>query len=224
MKLPVAEIFPSISGEVGGNVRMGERCVFLRVSGCNLRCDWCDTPATHTSEGGTPTEVEQVIEDVTGTLLEYGADCLVLTGGEPLLYIEELYEVIKGVTDKVPGVKIQIETNGTKCIPSGWRYYGVSVIADYKPPSAGCSNYDYREELFSGLTENDVVKIVVKTTQDLQTAFEFIQSGVVNSRAYIALSVNDPEMAELSLKCLNEEIKRPNTGINCQIHKFLELA
>lgn len=103
MKLRIAEIFHSVQGE---GIWAGVPSTFVRVSGCNLRCVWCDTPyASWKPEGPTQT-IEEIIEQVTKANLDH----VVLTGGEPMLFdaIEELAKQLKSL-----GKMITIETAGT---------------------------------------------------------------------------------------------------------------
>jgi 7-carboxy-7-deazaguanine synthase len=101
--MKIAEIFYSIQGE--GSL-VGAPSVFVRTSGCNLRCSWCDTPYTSWSPEGEDMTVEQIVEKVG----EYGAPYVVLTGGEPMIApgVGELTRLLRGL-----GVHLTIETAGT---------------------------------------------------------------------------------------------------------------
>ncbi len=119
--LKVNEIFASIQGE---GLRQGEPTIFVRLTGCNLRCDFCDTK--YAWEGGDDISVQQVIEQVKQQHKEFPADWVCITGGEPLLQdIRELSQKIKR-----EDLKIQIETNGTRFqkLPIDW--YTVSPKPD----------------------------------------------------------------------------------------------
>jgi 7-carboxy-7-deazaguanine synthase len=103
MKLRISEIFHSVQGE---GIWAGIPSTFVRVSGCNLRCVWCDTPyASWKPEGPTQT-IDEIVEQVTKANLNH----VVLTGGEPMLFdaIEELASRLKSL-----GKTITIETAGT---------------------------------------------------------------------------------------------------------------
>lgn len=102
-KLRIAEIFASIQGE---GVWAGTPSVFVRVSGCNLRCSWCDTKyASWSPEGGTMA-VDEIVEAVSG----HGVPHVVLTGGEPMLF-DAVEELSKKLDER--GHTITIETAGT---------------------------------------------------------------------------------------------------------------
>jgi 7-carboxy-7-deazaguanine synthase len=101
--LRIAEIFHSIQGE---GIWMGTPSVFIRVSGCNLRCVWCDTPYASWKPEGPVVSVEEVVDQARA----YDCRHVVLTGGEPMLFdpIEELASVLRK-----KGHVITIETAGT---------------------------------------------------------------------------------------------------------------
>ncbi len=103
MSLRIAEIFYSIQGE---GMLSGVPSVFIRTSGCNLRCDWCDTPYTSWDPQGGAMEVDEIVKSALG----YGAAYVVVTGGEPMLFPE-----VVALTRKLraAGQHITIETAGT---------------------------------------------------------------------------------------------------------------
>ena len=98
----IAEIFSSIAGE---GAWMGRPAVFIRFSGCNLSCEWCDEK--HARTGGTLTSMEEIIEECRRS----GLKRVVVTGGEPLLQKEDCVSLVKKLMDV--GFKVMIETNGT---------------------------------------------------------------------------------------------------------------
>ncbi len=104
-ELPVVELFHSIQGE---GTRTGEPSTFIRLAGCNLRCSWCDTPYSWSSEGVKAAErvgMEQLADRVTER-------AVVLTGGEPMLHHKRLPELISAL--RVRGVEhVTVETNAT---------------------------------------------------------------------------------------------------------------
>ena len=114
--LPVVEMFYSIQGE---GLFTGMPSVFLRVSGCNLRCVFkdsiCDTPYTSFNpEKSKYNSNEEILDDLVKLFLEHKhLDHLVITGGEPLLYRKELEEFLQKFLDMFPDTIITIETNGT---------------------------------------------------------------------------------------------------------------
>lgn len=116
INLAVAEMFgPTFQGE---GPSMGRRCSFLRLSGCNLRCLWCDTPYTWDWSGLTghaylPGEESQVLDvsAVRSWIAAQHTDMLVVTGGEPLLQQRALTPLLRECADR--GLRIEVETAGT---------------------------------------------------------------------------------------------------------------
>ena len=99
--MKISEIFYSVQGE---GVHAGVPSVFVRTSGCNLRCTWCDTPYTSWSpEGKEMTEEEVAVE-----IAQYPASSVVITGGEPMLT-----PAVVGLTERIPEYFVTIETAGT---------------------------------------------------------------------------------------------------------------
>lgn len=105
--MKIAEIFYSVQGE---GTLVGVPSVFVRTSGCNLRCSWCDTPYTSWNPEGAPRTVESILAEV----LSCNARHVVLTGGEPLLAPEAV-----ALTEafRVAGLHITVETAGTVFAP-----------------------------------------------------------------------------------------------------------
>ncbi len=102
--LKITEIFPSIQGE---GLRMGEPTIFVRLTGCNLHCPFCDTQ--YAWDGGKVFTVEQIMETVEKIKNVYAADWICLTGGEPL--DQKIEGLVRSLRKQ--GFKVQIETNGT---------------------------------------------------------------------------------------------------------------
>lgn len=105
--MKIAEVFYSVQGE--GKL-VGVPSVFVRTSGCNLRCSWCDTPYTSWAPEGEARTVESLVEEVVG----FGAKHVVVTGGEPLIAPE-----VVGLTEalRARGLHITVETAGTVFAP-----------------------------------------------------------------------------------------------------------
>jgi len=104
MKVPIVEIFSSFQGE---GLWIGRRQIFLRFAGCNLDCNYCDTPESKFSDNGTLMSVNEVIEKIE-KLKTPDLHSISFTGGEPLLYSEFINEIIQKID-----IKVMIETNGT---------------------------------------------------------------------------------------------------------------
>jgi 7-carboxy-7-deazaguanine synthase len=168
----ITEIFKSIQGE---GTRAGLPCVFVRLTGCNLRCTWCDT--AYAFHGGTKMTVEEVLDrveklagragDVSGA--QARVPLVELTGGEPLLQ-QEIYPLAEKLI--AAGYTVMIET-------SGERYAGqlptqVIKIMDVKCPDSGeADTFEVRN--LEVLEAKDEVKFVLSTRRDYEFARDFTQ-------------------------------------------------
>ena len=110
--LTINEIFHSIQGE---STYAGRPCVFVRLTACDLRCSWCDTP--YAFHEGTKMAVDDVIERVRG----YGCDVVEITGGEPLLQ-KDVYPLMQRLLDE--GHTVLLETGGHRERGAGARGRG----------------------------------------------------------------------------------------------------
>jgi 7-carboxy-7-deazaguanine synthase len=154
--MKIAEIFSSLQGE-GKN--QGKPCLFIRLAGCNLRCRWCDTPASW--RGGTEMSPDTLSEVVR----QAGRSYVCITGGEPLLQGVDLGILL--ATLHGLGVVIDIETNGTIDFTRFQPY--ASICMDVKCPSSGeVSDLS----LLAKIRPEDSVKFVVKDEADCRYAQE----------------------------------------------------
>ncbi len=150
----VCEIFHSIQGE---STTAGLPCVFVRLSGCNLRCTYCDT--TYAYAPGAAMSVGEVLSRIG----EFGTRTVEVTGGEPLLQPEcpaLLAELVRC------GYEVLLETNGSLALPADRRY---RVIMDVKCPSSGESDNIDRGN-FARLQAGDEVKFVIGSRADFDWA------------------------------------------------------
>jgi 7-carboxy-7-deazaguanine synthase len=160
----ITEIFKSIQGE---GTRAGQPCIFVRLTGCNLRCTWCDT--AYAFHGGQKMSVEEVVvrvEALRGSAV--GAPLVELTGGEPLLQPD-----VYPLTDRLlaAGYVVLVETSGERFV--GQLPKAVIKIVDVKCPDSGApETFDKRnlEELTSG----DEVKFVISSRRDYEFARDFM--------------------------------------------------
>lgn len=153
--LTINEIFYSIQGE---STRAGVPCVFVRLTACDLRCAWCDTPYAFTE--GRKMTVERVLEEVEGI------DCQLveLTGGEPLLQ-PDVYPLMEGLL--AAGKTVLVETGGH--IPLDRVPPAVIKVMDVKCPGSGESGKNRLENL-ALLTPRDEVKFVIADRADYEFA------------------------------------------------------
>jgi len=205
MSLKVNEIFYSLQGETTSS---GFTSVFIRLSGCNLNCTWCDTPSART--GGVDMEIEAIIEKVQS--LE-PFNHITVTGGEPLLQSETL-PLLKKLTEH--GYNVQLETNGSILFDN--LPETVRVITDVKTPSSGqCGSFCMDNIKY--LKKNDEIKFVIGIMEDYQFAKDFIKSHLGGLDCVINFTPAAKLMEAWALA--NLIIKdRLNVRLNLQIHKL----
>jgi 7-carboxy-7-deazaguanine synthase len=217
----ITEIFKSIQGE---GTRAGLPCVFVRLTGCNLRCTWCDT--AYAFHGGRKMSVEEVlarVDELTGR--EHGrpvVPLVELTGGEPLLQkeIHRLAELLIAL-----GYTVMIETSGERFI--GELPREVVKIVDVKCPDSGeAGTFDMRN--LDELTPEDEVKFVLMTRRDYEFAREFTREHRLDERVKQVLFspvFDDPEgkWKGLEPRKLVEWILEDGLPVRLglQLHKFV---
>ena len=221
----ITEIFKSIQGE---GTRAGLPCIFVRLTGCNLRCTWCDT--AYAFHGGKKMSVEEVltrVDELAGRgENKRGAEARVplveLTGGEPLLQ-EEIYPLAERLI--ASGYTVMIETSGERFI--GELPREVIKIVDVKCPDSGePDTFEMRN--LEALGENDEVKFVLSTRRDYEFAREFaLQHGLAGRVKQILFSpvFEDPagKWAGLEPRKLVEWILADGlpVRVGLQLHKFI---
>jgi 7-carboxy-7-deazaguanine synthase len=221
----ITEIFKSIQGE---GTRAGLPCIFVRLTGCNLRCTWCDT--AYAFHGGKKMSVEEVlarVDELAGCSGEMrGAQAAVplveLTGGEPLLQ-EEIYPLAEKLI--AAGYSVMIETSGERFIGSLPRE--VIKIVDVKCPDSGeADTFEIRN--LKELSENDEVKFVLSTRRDYEFARDFTERhGLAGRVKQVLFSpvFEDPQgkWQGLEPRMLVEWIlaDRLPVRLGLQLHKFI---
>lgn len=220
----ITEIFKSIQGE---GTRAGLPCIFVRLTGCNLRCTWCDT--AYAFHGGTKKTVEEVVTQVNALAgRESGADygssapLVEITGGEPLLQ-EEVYPLTEKLISA--GYTVLIETSGERYV--GRLAREVIKIVDVKCPDSGePDTFEIRN--LDALGENDEVKFVLSTRRDYEFARSFTaEHGLVTRVRQVLFSpvFEDPsgKWPGLEPRQLVEWILADNLEVRLglQLHKFV---
>lgn len=176
----ITEIFKSIQGE---GTRAGLPCIFVRLTGCNLRCTWCDT--AYAFDGGQRVSVDEVMERVESLSRRAsgnaGVSLIELTGGEPLLQ-EEVYPLAERLL--AVGYTVMIETSGERFI--GRLPKQVIKIVDVKCPDSGePDTFDPRN--LEELSANDEVKFVISSRRDYEFAREFTREHRLAERVHEVL-------------------------------------
>ena len=204
--LTVNEIFHSIQGE---SSRAGQLCVFVRLTACDLRCSWCDTPyAFH--EGG-----KMSVAEVVAAVEAHGTPLVEITGGEPLLQ-EDVYPLMEALLAR--GRTVMLETGGhrpTTRVPAA-----VLKIVDVKCPASGEAGKNDWSNL-GRLEPHDEVKFVVQDRADYEFARDVIARYELPSRAAAVLL--SPVHGVLEPRTLSEWMlaDRLPARLQLQLHKFI---
>ena len=204
--LTVNEIFHSIQGE---STHAGRRCVFVRLTACDLRCSWCDTPyAFH--EGR-----KMSLDDILAEVERYDCDAVELTGGEPLLQ-KDVYPLMQRLLDR--GKTVLVETGGhvsLEQIPPA-----VHTIMDVKCPGSGeAHTTDWRN--LSRLDAGDEVKFVIKDRADYDYACDVLRRhGLEKTVGAVLFS---PVHGVLDPRVLSEWVlaDRLPVRVQLQVHKYI---
>lgn len=218
----ITEIFKSIQGE---SSHAGLPCIFVRLTGCNLRCQWCDT--AYAFHGGTKYSIEEILKRVgefsRGEKVAENNLCLVeITGGEPLLQ-PETPELTRRLLDA--RYTVLIETSGERDISKLPRE--VVKIVDVKCPDSGESG-KFNFENLKALEQKDEIKFVIASRRDYDFAREFIVEHGLHQRVREILFspvFADPAGAwpAMDARELAEWILADNlpVRVGLQLHKFI---
>jgi 7-carboxy-7-deazaguanine synthase len=203
--LNITEIFHSIQGE---STRAGQPCVFIRLTGCPLRCTWCDTE--YAFSGGTQMPVEAIMNQVQS----YQCPLVEVTGGEPL-HQPDCLVLLNRLCDA--GFQVMLETSGAFDIAQVDER--VSIILDVKCPGSGMTNRMLWDNL-AHLSGKDEVKFVIKDRADYEWAREVLQQHALSGRCPVHFS---PVFGELHLPSLAEWILKDRLPVRLQLqlHKVI---
>jgi 7-carboxy-7-deazaguanine synthase len=171
--LRITEIFASIQGETS---YVGLPFAFVRLTGCNLRCRYCDT--TYAYDGGEEFSIKEIISRVD----VFGIPRVTVTGGEPLLQAETV-DLVAAFLDK--GFTVLVETNGT--VPLGNLDPRAVKIMDVKCPGSG-EDRKILWDNFSALTPRDEVKFVIASEEDYLYAKEILAKHCAKAPFTVLLS------------------------------------
>jgi 7-carboxy-7-deazaguanine synthase len=219
--MQITEIFKSIQGE---SSYAGLPCVFVRLTGCNLRCDWCDSEYTFT--GGSKMSLEEVHSEVER--LSPNGGLVEVTGGEPMLQEREVLPLMERLLNS--GFNVLLETSGERPLASVPKE--IIKIVDVKCPHSGETD-TFRMENLDTLTLRDEVKFVISDRLDYEFARDFTEehglaarvSSVIFSPAFRkdAAGERDTSHCVLNPQQLAEWILADDVParLGLQIHKFI---
>jgi 7-carboxy-7-deazaguanine synthase len=200
----ITEIFFSIQGE---SSHAGRPCVFVRLTGCNLRCTWCDSEYTFT--GGERMSLEEVVARVQS----YGCNLVEITGGEPLAQ-KEAFELIERLCNN--GFEVLIETSGSIDITPVDRR--AKLILDIKCPGSGEVEKNRWANL-DDLRPHDELKFVIADRAD----YEWARALIAEKRLDRWTVLLSPVWGRMDMKALAEWMlaDRVSARFQTQLHKHI---
>jgi 7-carboxy-7-deazaguanine synthase len=207
MDLRITEIFLSIQGE---SSHTGRPCAFVRLTGCPMRCVWCDS--TYTFTGGTRISFDEIFAQ----LKEFGCNLVEVTGGDPLAQ-KNVFPFITRLLDD--GYEVLIETGGffsTEKVDER-----AKIILDVKCPASGESERNYWANLERLKLEKDEVKFVIANLNDWEFAKETIIKYDLENRAKEILI--SPIFGIENLQQIAEAVSKSGLKVrlNLQLHKYI---
>jgi 7-carboxy-7-deazaguanine synthase len=173
--MQITEIYKSIQGE---STHAGLPCVFVRLTGCNLRCSWCDSEYTFT--GGHRRSIEEVAAEVER--LSPAGGLVEITGGEPLLQEREVVPLMQRLLDA--NYSVLLETSGER--PLERVPAQVIKIVDVKCPNSGEPDTFHMQNL-EALQSHDEVKFVLSDRVDYEFARDFVSRNLLDRRVNAVL-------------------------------------
>ena len=203
--IKINEIYLSVQGE---STHTGLPCIFIRLTGCNLRCSWCDTAyAFHEGKNMSIDEILQKVEN-------FGIHLVEITGGEPLMQ-DNVYTLMRRLIEN--GYKVMLETGGSislERVPKD-----VIKIMDLKCPGSGEQEKNNLDNL-KLLAPHDEVKFVILDKKDFEWSRDIIKKYKINETAQILLS---PVFDKLELKEIVKWIleDRLPVRLQTQLHKII---
>ena len=219
--MQITEIYKSLQGE---STYAGLPCVFVRLTGCNLRCSWCDSE--YTFHGGHKMTAEQILEEVSR--LSPGGGLVEITGGEPMLQEREVVPLMQEMLQRQ--YQILLETSGER--PLANVPAGVIKIVDVKCPDSG-EGETFLPENLNALLRHDEIKFVLASRADYKFARDFVDrhnlaervNAVLFSPAFRkdATGARDSSHCLLDPQQLAEWMIADNVParLGLQLHKFI---
>ena len=203
--LKINEIYASIQGE---SSHTGLPCIFIRLTGCNLRCSWCDT--AYAFYAGNDLTIEETLQKVD----TFGLPLVEITGGEPLLQ-EDVYPLMEALLKK--GYRVMLETSGA--LPIDKVPKRVIKILDIKCPGSGEEKKNHLENL-KLLSPHDEVKFVLLDRADYEWSRDLLRKYDLAPSTQVLFS---PVYDKLNLKDLSQWILKDRLAVRLQtqLHKVI---
>ena len=212
MSFKVVEIFESINGE---GMRAGELAVFVRMKGCNLSCNYCDTMWANEAD----CEFEEMTADrIVERVKKSGIKNVTLTGGEPLLQ-KDADKLLKLFSDE-KDIRVEIETNGSVNLSPFLKYENTSFTMDYKLPESDMEKYMDLEN-FKILRKKDTLKFVASSVNDLKKAKDIIEKYDLIDRVNIIFSTVFGKIELTDIVDFLKDNKLNDVRMQLQMHKFI---
>jgi 7-carboxy-7-deazaguanine synthase len=205
--LRVTEIFHSIQGE---STHAGRPCTFIRLTGCPMRCTWCDSEYTFT--GGEHFSLDAILEKVR----EFGCPLVEVTGGEPLAQ-REAFELIRRLCEA--GCEVLIETGGY--VSTADVDERAKVILDVKCPASGEAERNHWPNLDRLRADQDEVKFVIADRADWEFTKEIIAKYKLEQRAkaiLISPAWNQIDLQEVAQWIVQSGLR---VRLQLQLHKYI---
>ncbi|MDR0438328.1 MAG: 7-carboxy-7-deazaguanine synthase QueE [Bacteroidales bacterium] len=201
---PISEHFFSLQGE-GANV--GKPAYFLRLSGCNVRCSFCDSKNSWDDANAQNMSLKEIVHLVKKS----GAKNVVITGGEPLLHdLDELCEMLR---THIPNISLWLETSGTAPFRGGFDWVCLSPKKHKLP-------------LFENYEKADELKVIIENSDDFEFAEQ--QAQQVNSNCKLFLQGEWSNMGAArnartihTTAIIDYILQNPKWRLSVQVHKFL---
>ncbi len=205
--LRVTEIFRSIQGE---STHAGRPCTFVRLTGCPMRCVWCDSEYTFT--GGD----HYTLDDVVAQVRDFDCKLVEVTGGEPLAQ-REAFKLIERLCNE--GYEVLVETGGF--VSTADVDPRAKIILDVKCPASGEEERNHWPNLQQLRADKDEVKFVIANEQDWLYAAELIKAEKLETRAKAILI--SPAWGSMDLKELADWISKSGLDVRMQLqlHKYI---
>lgn len=205
MSVRITEIFYSLQGESN---TVGHPTVFVRLTGCPMRCSYCDT--AYAFHGGSKWELDDILQEVA----KYNAKYVTVTGGEPLAQ-PQCHELMTKLCDK--GYEVSLETGGAMPIESVDKR--VYVVLDIKTPASNEEPNNKYENL-AFIKPSDCLKFVICDEQDYSWAKDFVTNQALDQKCEVFFSPSADQLppTELADWIIRDQIP---VRMQIQLHKLL---